>query len=83
MDSTARPLTPSDADIGAAVAAARIAAGLTQVGLASQLGVSQSRVARIETGSRRLSFAQAIVLAEILEVAITAFVPPGRPFAEE
>lgn len=64
-----------DEAIGAAVAEARKVAGLTQVEVARRLGVSQSRVTRIETGARRLTFAQAIRLADVLAVEITAFVP--------
>lgn len=74
-----RPLRPepSDAEIGAAVAAARHAAGLTQVEVARRIGVSQSRVARLETGARRLTFAQAVVLSELYATDLTAFVPDG------
>jgi transcriptional regulator with XRE-family HTH domain/Zn-dependent peptidase ImmA (M78 family) len=54
--------------LGRRVATLREAAGLTQAELARRLHVTQSAVSRIESGSRRLSAAQLVRLAEILGI---------------
>jgi DNA-binding XRE family transcriptional regulator len=40
--------------------------GITQVGLAEQLGVSQTWIVRLESGSRRLDVVEFIALAEVI-----------------
>jgi transcriptional regulator with XRE-family HTH domain len=47
--------------------AKRKSAGLTQAGLAEQLGEHQSFVARVESGQRRIDVVEFLRLAELLE----------------
>ncbi len=46
--------------------ARREAAGMTQSGLAARLGKSQSSVARLENGQRRIAVVEFMTLAKIL-----------------
>jgi hypothetical protein len=39
------------------------------------MGFAQSRVAKIEIGTRRLLFSEAIAFAQLYKVPLTAFVP--------
>jgi transcriptional regulator with XRE-family HTH domain len=57
--------------LGAAIARARVGAGLTQVAAARRLGISQSRLAKLETARRRLTFLEAIGLARAFDVPIS------------
>jgi Zn-dependent peptidase ImmA (M78 family)/DNA-binding XRE family transcriptional regulator len=66
-------------DIGARVAAARAAAGLTQAEIADRLGIHRSAVARIERGKRELDALELARLAETLGRSVAWFVtPPPR-----
>ena len=65
--------------LGAAVAQARAEAGFTQVMAAKRLGVSQSYIAKIETGRRRLTYLEAVAFARAYGVTINDFEPPGDP----
>jgi transcriptional regulator with XRE-family HTH domain len=58
------------ARLGAALAEARVGAGLTQVIAAKRLGISQSRLAKLETARRRLTFLEAVSLARAYGVGI-------------
>lgn len=51
------------------------AAGLSQAAAAIALGFAQSRIAKLETGSRRLLFSEAVDLARLYGVALDAFEP--------
>lgn len=53
-----------DAALGAAVAAARQAAGLTRADLAARLGVGEHALAHVEDGAARLSLSRLVSLAE-------------------
>lgn len=53
---------------------ARTDAGLTQVGLAKKLGQSQSFVAKVEGGDRRLDIIQLRTILGALGTTLTAFV---------
>jgi hypothetical protein len=70
----------NDADIhsaiGSRLAAARHRAGLTQVAVARDLGLSQSYVARLELGRRRLTLAEAMRFAARYSVDVVEFIPP-------
>lgn len=66
-------------EIGARVAAARGAAGLTQVEIADRLGVHRSAVARIEHGQRQLDALELTRLAETLGRSVAWFVTPPPP----
>jgi transcriptional regulator with XRE-family HTH domain len=61
--------------LGASLARARQAASLTQVGAAALLGVSQSRLAKLETGRRRLTYLDAVRVARAYGVSISSFEP--------
>ena len=61
------PMTP-ESSFGRRIAQLRDAAGLTQRELARRMGLTQSALSRIESGSRRLSAAQALQLSQILSV---------------
>jgi transcriptional regulator with XRE-family HTH domain len=72
-----------DADIhfaiGSRLAEARRRAGLTQVAVAKDLGVSQSHVARLELGRRRLTLAEATRFAACYSVEVGDFIPRQEP----
>ena len=53
---------------------ARERCGLTQTEVAQRLGKPQSFVSKYERGERRLDFVEFVVLAEILDLDISAFV---------
>jgi transcriptional regulator with XRE-family HTH domain len=59
--------------LGEALARARQSAGWTQVEAAKRLGLSQSGLAKLETGRRRLAFLEAIALARAYGVSIMSF----------
>ena len=44
--------------------------GMTQVELADQLGVPQSWVSNVESGSRRLDIVEAELIAEIFGISV-------------
>jgi transcriptional regulator with XRE-family HTH domain len=69
------PVGELDIRIGTLVGDARQAAGLPQGEVARRLGVSQSRVARWELGERRLSFGDALALAQLYGVSVASFDP--------
>jgi transcriptional regulator with XRE-family HTH domain len=68
-------ISEEDVVLGRRLAAARTAAGFSQADAAHRLGFAQSRIAKLETGSRRLLFSEAIDLAEIYRVDVSDFVP--------
>jgi transcriptional regulator with XRE-family HTH domain len=57
---------------------ARETAGLSQAAVAKRLGIAQSRIARLELGKRRLLYSEAVRLARVYGVDISAFDPRGR-----
>jgi transcriptional regulator with XRE-family HTH domain len=59
--------------VGQRLAAARRAAGLSQTEASLKLSVPQSRVAKLETGDRRLQYLEAFAYAELYGVSIEAF----------
>ncbi|HWH24208.1 MAG TPA: helix-turn-helix transcriptional regulator [Candidatus Limnocylindria bacterium] len=63
------------ARIGALLGDAREDAGLPQTAVARTLGVAQSRIAKLELGRRQLLFAEAVVLADLYGVDVSAFDP--------
>jgi transcriptional regulator with XRE-family HTH domain len=71
--------TPTDRDnharVGQRLAAARRAAGLSQTDVGHRLGVPQSRVAKLETGDRRLMYIEAFLYADLYGVSIEVFQP--------
>lgn len=69
------PVSAEDLAVGRRLAAARSAAGLSQAEAARRLGFAQSRIGKLEIGTRRLLFSEAIDLAELYGVGISDFVP--------
>ena len=65
----------ADGDIGVRLASARRRRGLSQTAAARVLGISQSKLAKLELGQARLSFSDAIDLATVYGVSLDAFVP--------
>ena len=63
-----------DLAVGRRLAAMRNEAGLTQVEVGRRLGFAQSRIAKLEIGTRRLLFSEAIAIAELYGVTLSAFV---------
>ena len=61
--------------IGTLLGDARAAAGLSQSEVAKRLGVAQSRIAKLELGTRRLLFIEAVELAEVYGVDLARFDP--------
>ena len=59
-----------------ALVAARKASGLTQQDVAAQLGRSQSFVAKIELGERRLEVVELVEIARILGVSTGSLIAP-------
>jgi transcriptional regulator with XRE-family HTH domain len=54
--------------------AERKKAGITQVSLAEQLGVSQTWIVRLESGGRRLDVVEFIALAEVIGFSPTKII---------
>lgn len=68
-------ISSEDLAVGARLAAARHGAGLSQAGAARELGFAQSRIAKLEIGTRRLLFSEAVALARLYRVGLDDFVP--------
>lgn len=64
--------------VGLLLGDARQAAGLSQPEAARRLGISQSRLAQLELGNRRLRLTEAFELADLYGVTISAFDPRGH-----
>ena len=67
---TARLRSP--ADVGLAVQQARLARGLSQTELAQELGVTQSAISEIETGSGTSSLRRLLGIARATGLELTA-----------
>ena len=67
--------------IGRLLGDARQAAGLPQSAAAARVGVSQSWLARLERGQRRLTVAEAVAFAKLYGVPLEAFDPSAAPAA--
>lgn len=67
------------AEVGERITEARLAAGLSQGELASQIGVDRTALVRIEAGDRRITALELFRLAEILGVPLAHLVsrPPA------
>jgi transcriptional regulator with XRE-family HTH domain len=55
--------------LGRRLAAARESAGLSQAQAASKLGVAQSRIAKVELGTRQLQFIEGLRLADLYSIS--------------
>lgn len=65
--------------LGERVAEARAEAGLTQAQLATAVGMNRSALAKIETGTRRLSAVELVAIARELRRRVEWFVEEGPP----
>ena len=59
--------------------ALRKAKGLSQAGLGARLGLSQTRIARIEGDPLSISVEQLLQVLSVLGVRVTLDVPPAMP----
>lgn len=59
--------------VGRRLAVARRGARISQTNVSRHLGVLQSRVARLETGDRRLQYLEAFQYAELYGRSVEAF----------
>jgi transcriptional regulator with XRE-family HTH domain len=55
---------------------ARLSRKLTQGELAAKLGKPQSYVSKYEVGERRLDFIEAVRIAHVLTIKVSALIPP-------
>lgn len=67
--------------LGSRLAAAREKAGLTQLAAAKMMGIPQSRIAKVELGTRQLGFLEGLRLAEVYGIDCRHLDPRpnGRP----
>lgn len=63
------------ATIGRRLRDARQAAGLRQADVARELGMTQTRIARLELGRRRLLYVEALAFADLYGVSVLSFDP--------
>ncbi len=66
-----------EANIGAGIRAARVAAGMTQASLAAMLGVSYQQVQNYEKGSVRIAASTLNAIASLLDRPIGDFFEVG------
>ncbi len=66
-------LSPVDRQIGRALRTLRISQGLSQVDLASRLGLRADDIERYEQGETRIEARRLIDLSKVLGVSINAF----------
>jgi len=69
-------------DIGAAVRALRMKAGLSTTALAKKIGLSQVQVSRLETGRQGLRVAVLLKMAKALKVPPFRFLMTGAEWAK-
>jgi len=69
----------SQADLGHRIAQGREEAGLTQAELAVAVGIDRTALAKIETGTRRVSATELVVIARALSRAVDWFVSESPP----
>lgn len=66
------------ADVGKNISRFRKELSLSQAELASQVGITQSLIATIEIGTRRISLEDAVKVAEVLHVSIDQLLPASH-----
>ncbi len=71
-----------DRQVGLRLAEARKRAGLSQVESARRMGFAQSRVGKLEIGTRRLLFSEAIGFAQLYEVTLSDLAPRDQTSAD-
>lgn len=72
-----KTVSEHDQQVGRLLAEARKKSGLSQVEAARRMGFAQSRVAKLEIGTRRLLFSEAIGFALIYDIALSDLAPAG------
>lgn len=70
-----KPIDPVYAELGRRVAAKREELGLTQLGLADQVGLSRETIANIERGRQQVLAHKVRALAQALRVGIVDLLP--------
>jgi transcriptional regulator with XRE-family HTH domain len=65
--------TEEDVAVGRRLAEARHGAGLSQAEVGRRLGIPQSRIAKLEIGTRRLLWSEGVELAGLYDVQLQAF----------
>ena len=73
-----RDSSKHDQIVGMLLGDAREAAGLSQPEVARRVGTSQTRIAQLELGRRRLLFTEALVLADLYDIELRELDPRGR-----
>ncbi len=68
-----RALDPRDVAVGQQVKQLRLKAGLSQVQVAKAMGISFQQVQKYENGKNRIAASRLGLLAEILQVEVSAF----------
>jgi transcriptional regulator with XRE-family HTH domain len=68
--------------ISARLIQARLSLGIGQNEAARRLGWLQSRIAKLENGTRRLLFSEAWLLADVYGISLTDLAPTGRTSQE-
>jgi DNA-binding XRE family transcriptional regulator len=68
--------------LGRRLASVRQNASLSQLDVARSLGVSQSQIAKLELGSRQLTFIEGLRLAELFDLAPEALDPRSPEMAD-
>ncbi len=74
-----KPVSEEDLAVGRRLAAIRSDVGLSQTEVARQLGFAQSRIAKLETGTRRLLFSDAVAITDLYGVGLSALLSAARP----
>lgn len=79
-----QPVSQEDLAVGRRLAAIRSEVGLSQAEVARRLGFAQSRIAKLETGTRRLLFSDAVAITDLYGVDLSALLehPPAEPLDE-
>ena len=74
-----QPVSEEDLALGRRLAAIRSEVGLSQTEVARRLGFAQSRIAKLETGTRRLLFSDAIAITDLYGVGLSALLADTQP----
>lgn len=89
MATSARKVVPKAADVGARLRRLRRERRLTQADLASQIGIQQSDLSRMEKGEYRVALDSLFKLLNVFDVKMADFfsepasAPVARPLAHE
>lgn len=73
-----KPVSEEDLAVGRRLASIRADVGLSQTDVARRLGFAQSRIAKLETGTRRLLFSDAIAITGLYGIGLSALLTDSR-----